>query len=773
MGLNLVKKANLTGVKITGIFNKRTMKKFIVILFCIFSSSLFAQKSQADKKFKLYIYSEAIPLYKQYLEKSPDDYDATKNLALSYKYTNNITGSIAASRTLLKLKEAVPEDWYELVQLLRINGDIAEAKLFAIQYQTKNGGDKAQNLLKSIDMYDELMSGKNDYDITNKTAKDTQSIFTTSFYKDALIVTGENEGAGKSNWTGRGITKLYLTDVNFSQLLPFATEVMTKFSDGPATFSKDLQTMYFTTVNKKSLEEQDVNTRKLQISSAMLKQGKWEPVELFKFNNSKYNVAHAALKNDGSVLVFSSDMPGGKGKMDLYYCLLQKDSTWAPPVNIAVLNSSENEIFPTFDASGNLYFASNGLPGLGGLDVFISKNESSNFAAPVNLKAPVNSVYDDFSLSTDNNLKSGFVSTNRFGTTERDDIAFFSRKTNEVKTTVTTATKTTDKAITNPAEITTSNPPAITTAKPIIKINVLDKYTSIPLPYVSVSLKDDANNVVFTGITDTRGELTIEEMPADNYRVQGVLNEITTTIASISKDEFLKPIIEKTITHNDPRFTLSGIAINTLNGPPVAGVTVVCTDTLSGKTKTVITSTDGKFFFQLEQVRDYKIIGEKPRWLSSEAIYETTKGLDRSKDLYVKIKLSIQQPTADDVIRLDKIYYDFDKCDIKPRAAEELNRLVKLMNDYSDMTIELSSHTDSRGTVPYNISLSQCRADSAVAYIINKGILKSRIAAKGYGESKLVNECADGVQCSDEQHQQNRRTEIKILLCASCPKLEK
>lgn len=764
------------------------MKKFILILFCISSISLSAQKSQADKKFKLYIYSEAIPLYKQYLEKFPSDYDATKKLALSYKYTNNITGSIAAYRALLKLSEAMPEDWYELIQLLRINGDLAEARLFAIQYQTKNGGEKALNLIKSIDMYDELMANKDGYDITNKTAKDTQSVFTTNFYKGALIVTAENEGAGKSNWTGRGLTKLYLTDINFNQLLPFATEVMTKYSDGPATFSNDLKTMYFTTVNEKSMEEQDVNTKKLQISSAVLKQGKWEPVELFKYNNSKYNVAHAALKNDGSILVFSSDMPGGKGKMDLYYCLLQKDSTWSAPVNIAVLNSSENEIFPTFDASNNLYFASNGLPGLGGLDVFISKNKDTVFSVAVNLNAPINSVFDDFSLSTDNNLKSGFISTNRFGTTERDDVAFFSKKSSQVNTTNTSAAKTTDAETAKPIDTETAKPIDITSteitdikpkspitagAKPIIKIKVLDKYTSIPLPYVSVNLKDDANGLVFSGLTDTLGNLTIEEMPADNYRVQGVLNDVTTTIAAISKDEFSKPLIEKTITHNDPRFTLSGIAINTLNGPPVAGVAVVCTDTLSGKSKTVITNADGKFFFQLEQSRDYKVIGEKPGWLSSEAIYETTRGLDRSKDLYVKIKLSIQQPTTDDIIRLDKIYYDFDKCDIKPRAAEELNRLVKLMNDYPDMIIELSSHTDCRGTVPYNISLSQCRADAAVVYIIGKGILKSRITAKGYGESKLVNECADGVECSEEKHQQNRRTEIKILFCPSCPKIGK
>jgi len=321
---------------------------------------LFAQKSQADKKFKLYEYSEAIPLYKQYLEKSPEDYDAARNLALSYRYTNNIAGSIGVYQSLLKLKKAVPDDWYDLVQLLRIDGNLAEARVYALQYQEKNNGEKAQNLIKSIDMYDELMSGKNDYNVINKTGQYEQSVFSTTYYQSGFVVTAENQEGVRNEWTGRGFTKLFLTDINFTKLLPFATELMSKYNDGPATLSNDGTTMYYTTINKKSLQEQDVSTRKLQISAAIFKDGKWNPVELFKFNNSSYNFAHPALRKDGNMLVFSSDKPGGRGGMDLYYCILQSDNTWSVPVNIALLNSSENEIFPTFDDASNLYFASNG-----------------------------------------------------------------------------------------------------------------------------------------------------------------------------------------------------------------------------------------------------------------------------------------------------------------------------------------------------------------------------------------------------------------------------
>lgn len=738
--MNSGKKAAPAKRRTTGIFNYDNMKKLILILFCLYGITLFAQKSKADQKFRLFEYSEAIPLYKQYLEKSPEDYDAVRNLALAYSYVNNISGSIEAWLKLIKLKQAVPEDWYELVQMLRISGDIINAKLYAMQYQQKNEGDKAQNLIKSIDMYDELMSGKDNYTIVNKTASFDQSVFSPVYYHNGLIVTAENPEGAKNEWTGKGNTKLFVTDFNCSKLTPFATEVMTKYNDGPATVSNEGTILYLTTINKKSILEQEVKTSKLQISAGVFSEGKWKPAELFRFNNVSYNVAHPALRNDGKMLVFSSDKPGGKGGMDLYYCSRLPDSTWSEPVNIAVINTYGNEIFPSFDAAGNLYFSSNVLPGLGGLDLFISKCDGTAFSAPVNLKAPINSSYDDFSLLTSNNLESGFICTNRFGSPEADDIAYFSKKE-------------TPKPV----------------LKHLVKINVVDKYTSTPLPYVSVTLKDDKNNVIFQGMTDPNGVLLVDDLPADNYRVQGTLNEVTTTIANIAKEEFSKELIEKTITHNDPRFTLSGVVTNALTDKPVAGVKVTCENTVLNKTNSKTTTADGKFFFQLEGASDFKVNGELQGWLSSEEITATTKGLDRSKDLYVKIKLSMQQPTPGKVIRLDKIFYDYDKCDIKAMAAKELDRLIKLMNDYPDMKIELSSHTDCRGSNAYNQRLSQCRADAAVKYILGKGISKSRITAVGYGESKLVNGCSDGVNCTEAQHQENRRTEFQIVSCPSCP----
>ena len=121
-------------------------------------------------------------------------------------------------------------------------------------------------------------------------------------------------------------------------------------------------------------------------------------------------------------------------------------------------------------------------------------------------------------------------------------------------------------------------------------------------------------------------------------------------------------------------------------------------------------------------------------------------------------KVEVQQKFV-----MENIYYDFDKWNILPESAVELDKLVKIMKDNPGWKVELGSHTDCRGSDAYNMKLSQKRSDSAVAYIVGKGISSNRITAKGYGETQLVNKCDDGVPCSEAEHRLNRRTEFKIL----------
>ena len=129
----------------------------------------------------------------------------------------------------------------------------------------------------------------------------------------------------------------------------------------------------------------------------------------------------------------------------------------------------------------------------------------------------------------------------------------------------------------------------------------------------------------------------------------------------------------------------------------------------------------------------------------------------------IKQTINVEKVVVGQKFVMENIFYDFDKWDILPESEVELNKLVKIMKDNPDWKVELGSHTDCRGSDPYNEVLSQKRSDSAVSYIISNGISSDRIIAKGYGETQLVNQCDDGVNCSEEEHRANRRTEFKIL----------
>jgi outer membrane protein OmpA-like peptidoglycan-associated protein len=146
-----------------------------------------------------------------------------------------------------------------------------------------------------------------------------------------------------------------------------------------------------------------------------------------------------------------------------------------------------------------------------------------------------------------------------------------------------------------------------------------------------------------------------------------------------------------------------------------------------------------------------------------------TLGVKKSVSMEKKLTLHLikREPEYDTLrinepIRLDNILYDYNKADIRPDAEPDLQGVVDLMKKYPDMKIELSSHTDARGNDSYNEDLSQRRANSAVAWIVSKGVTADRILAKGYGEKQLLNKCTNGVECTEEEHQLNRRTEFKI-----------
>ncbi|MGB0427489.1 MAG: OmpA family protein [Flavobacteriales bacterium] len=722
--------------------------KSLLVLLILMIQSGWAQLDKANKKFAAYDYQEAIVLYEKYLEKQADSEEARLKLAEAYKISNQSSKSIEHLKYLVDNVDAKELYVLKLVDQLRVENRIHEAKTYTQKLQQNFGNQKYSHLMKTINLYDTFSKSKAEYQTKFLFGQLESSIFAPTLYDNStLIVTKESKGTAENALTGRHSTNLELVPIYGSDFKSFAKAVMSNQNDGVGSLSQDKTELYFNTVYSKGKTEAGFETKKLKIVHARNIEDNWTKVDDFPWNDPSFNTAHPHLSDDGMMLFFSSDRPGGSGGMDIYYSKRQSGS-WSTPVNVSAINTDQNELFPVLNGN-ELYFSSNGHAGLGGLDLFSSTMNGTSFSDAQNLHAPFNSTYDDFHiLKTE---KEFYVSTNRNNNHTVDNIMVITEAKPE-------------PVLEEVVEIIEETP-----EEHVIRVTVQDKYTKTPLPYASVVFKDSDGQLVYKGLTDEEGRVEIDHLEADNYKVLGELNNVSTTIAKINKKDFSEALISKIITHNDPRFTLKGIVTNSKTGEPIEKVEVLRDNISFNLKSTNETLEDGVFFFQLEQKSDYKISAKKSKWLASEVAYETTKGLDRSKQLYVELQLNLQQPEKNAVIQLKNIFYDLNKCDIKPKAAEELDRLVKLMKDYPDMTIELSSHTDSRGSDAYNLKLSQCRAESASSYLVSKGIDKSRLKGVGYGETKLTNTCSNGVECSEAQHQANRRTEFKILNCVSCP----
>jgi outer membrane protein OmpA-like peptidoglycan-associated protein len=304
--------------------------------------------------------------------------------------------------------------------------------------------------------------------------------------------------------------------------------------------------------------------------------------------------------------------------------------------------------------------------------------------------------------------------------------------------------------------------------KPIVvtkdlQIVVKDKQTNIALSGVTVSVT--ATNFDERSISDANGQASkITGVKPGTYEVVGEKNGIKTAILHLSEADFKgnSKVIFKEIYHDDPRFTLIGETFDCNVERNLSNINTVLTNSASKENMSQISDSEGKFIYQLSAQSDFTVVAnQQGRYSQTELV--TTKGLDRSKTLYVTLKLGVCDLENNAAFVLKNILYDFDKSTIRSDAALVLDNVVSIMKQNPSLKIELSSHTDSRGNDDYNMKLSQRRADAAVAYIVSKGISRVRLIARGYGETKLVNNCGNAVDCSEEKHQENRRTEIKVL----------
>ena len=290
-------------------------------------------------------------------------------------------------------------------------------------------------------------------------------------------------------------------------------------------------------------------------------------------------------------------------------------------------------------------------------------------------------------------------------------------------------------------------------------VTVTDDATGQPLPYVAVTLVS-ADGKMQYGSTDDYGRVTFKAMIPDNYMVNGSLNHINSTSQTVKKENFTtnENQVEISLTHNDPRFTLAGVVINKTQNRPEAGADVNVSNEADHTMATIQSHAgDGAFRTQLTGGSDFTLIGKKANYISNiEKI--TTKGLNRSTTLYVKLELAIEEARVGQSIQLNNIYFEVGKSNLNTAVSSDLDKLTQFLKDNPETRLEIQGYTDNVGKAETNIRLSQLRAHSVVGYLTKNGIGSTRLIAKGYGSSQPV---ADNT--TPEGRAKNRRVVMKVL----------
>lgn len=293
-----------------------------------------------------------------------------------------------------------------------------------------------------------------------------------------------------------------------------------------------------------------------------------------------------------------------------------------------------------------------------------------------------------------------------------------------------------------------------------------DKFTGETLPNTDVVLSDLNGNIVETGTTNSYGVVVFTDVVEKDYLIRGKLHNVTLEESSIAKSEFKNckkeaSGIQKVIVYADENFILKGNVVECNTSDGIQGVDIMLKDKIKAGQKNTLSDVEGDFVFHLRQTSTFLLNGKKDGYYSNE-VEISTNSYSRDTTLFIDFEMCVDP--CGKAIKLDNINFDLDKAEILPQAIPDLQRIVKLMKNNPNTTVEMSSHTDSQGSDSYNQDLSQRRADATVNYIASQGISRSRLIARGAGESELKNtKCGNDVPCTDDEHRVNRRTEFKVV----------
>jgi len=618
--------------------------------------------SKASANYESYSFTPAIDIFKKVIDKGYVSAELLQKLGNSYYYNADYDEAADTYKKLINDygSQVTAEYYFRYAQTLKSLGDYEEADVMMSKFSEATANDnRAKVFKKEKDYLDDIKKNSGRYSIETFTHNSNYSDFAPSFYKDGIIFSSDRDTGNfaryRHTWNSKDFLDLYQVQIasqELSTVSKLGKDINTRLHESTSITTEDGQTLYFTRnnyVEGKHVKDEEGIIR-LKIYKAKLIDGIWSEIVELPFNNDSYSVAHPALSPDEKTLYFASDMPGTIGESDIFKVSINDDETYGSPINLGnTINTEARETFPFVTKGEVLYLASDGHPGLGGLDIFatdIQNNANDNVI--FNVGEPVNSQMDDFTFIFDEETRKGFFASNRPQGLGADDIYGF-----------------------------VENEPLQMKCFQDISGTVRDKITNDPLVGATVKVIDENNEEILATITDSNG----------NYKLSLDCNQ-------------------------------------------------------------------GNFVRALTQ-----------GYVPFEEYLEKSDDKPKIIDFYLE-RDKVTAGFGDDLaklLQLSTIYFDFNKFNIRTDSEVEVQKVIAAMEKYPSLRIKVNSHTDSRGKDSYNMWLSQKRAKATVNYMIAKGIDSSRLQEEGFGETMLINSCKNGVKCSAQEHELNRRSEFIIV----------
>ena len=413
---------------------------FIVSLFiglnpAFFSQTINSKLIKADKLFIKHEYVKAAKVYEQYLRSYPKDYYASRQAAICYKKTNNQNQAIDHWPNVIESSKVTDVDRLDYAKCLLANYRIQDAKMMINFLRTSS--DKAIAAwgfaYTNTDKFYQDSAGCKITEVEGVNTNETE--FCPIIVNDRLIFISEKNKTSRiyvatgndNNCRVNSGTKK--DNTHFTDNKSYAKKILSNGVSGQISLSADETTMYYCrSVSAKKINKvSESGLYKFQLYSTDPNSDRSAASTPFAYNSADYDCMHPSISKDGLRLYFSSDMKGTLGGKDIFVCELV-NGAWSTPKNLGVLiNTPGDEVFPHISDEGVLYFASDNLPGLGGLDIFYAEpnNDDGTFFTPKNSGTPINSQFDDYGIYLLKGGRSGYFSSNRKNNLQDDDIYYF------------------------------------------------------------------------------------------------------------------------------------------------------------------------------------------------------------------------------------------------------------------------------------------------------------------------------------------------------------